>query len=233
MDDDFETLLDLDEDEDPTSTTMSESDGLPSDSTSSEETPKTQTESNKDIIKLQQIIKDQREMIRQQGETIKELKEWRDRLVGKTDEDEAKKKELEIRQKFEEDPLKTVDELVEQKIREIREKVETESITNRIDRIMREIDKEYDIDWDKNYPKIVSYLEDFDEKAKREKPKEVLLAACKLAGILKKKETTSTGVPPYIEGTTGTPGAKGKTEEELIKERIIGKKKKSNNVFGV
>jgi len=228
---DFSTLADLDFEED---TAIEQS------SQNQQEQEKEGAEGNfiklkkEDWERLEKRLKDQQEFIRQQSETIKELKEFKDRLLGVDKEKEKIQKEKELREKFEEDPLTTVDEIVskkyEEKLKELETKLHIQEEKNKIKEVLLEFEKEYDINWDRDYKKILPYIDYFSPKARREKPREVLKALCKLAGIeLKKRETQTLPSGFYIEGgvSGGVLNKEIKSEAEKIKKEILeaGKRK--------
>ena len=79
------------------------------------------------------------------------------------------------------------------------------------------------VDWDKDKDKIIAELQDFSQEARKKKPKDVLLKACRNAGVLKKRDKK--GVP-YIEGSDGSGMLrKAKQDEaEALKKRIVNAK---------
>jgi len=229
---DYSSLLDLDTETDqtPSSDDMKSGNNDEKETLSSDES-KLSKEEIETIIKQN---KDQRELIRQMGEELKELKEWKERIIGNPDEEKRKKDELELRKRFEEDSIAVVDELIKKRLAEVESKLEKHDIIEKVKDAMQEIEKEYIVNWDKDYEKIVSYLNNFDPKVKREKPKEILLAACKLAGVIKKREKPLKSFP-YIEesGKAGIANLE-KGIKEKIRERFKKHIKKSNNnIFGI
>ena len=148
------------------------------------------------------------------------------------DEDQKKGAiELELRKKFDEDPLSVINDLVNQRVSEINSTIEKERTVNRVDSVMADIDKEYIVDWDKDFVKIKPHLDYFSDKAKREKPKEVLLSACRMAGVLKTRED---GDFNYVQSSKSN-GAIKKSEmvkiEKSIKDSM--KSKAPKNIFGI
>ena len=187
------------------------------------------------LAKSDKIIKDQREKIRQLGEDLKSLLDWKDSITGKSFEKEQAQKELEAKMKFEENGYDTVKELIESKLdtklSSIQDKINLIDTTVNVNRIIQEISQDYEIDWDKDYIKIIPELEKFDEKMKKEKPKEVLLSACKLAGVIKKKDKSK---PPYVEGEGYNSSVVKRTEADKIKKGILNRiNKGSDNIFGI
>jgi len=190
---------------------------------------------NKEDVKIRELEetnKNQREMIRQLGEELKDLKEWKNKITGMSQEDLSKKEELEMRQRFEEDNIGVVNELIEQKVKEVENKLNEQVAISNVKEAMSDIDKEYFVDWDRDYPKIVSQLNNFSQEAKQRDPKGVLLAACRLAGVIKKRDTS---IPTYIEGANryGIP-KQVKSAEDEIRNRIKGySAKPHDNIFRI
>ncbi len=179
---------------------------------------------------LEKQLKDSSEMIRQQSEELKELRDFKKRLLGDPDEKKKKDEELELRYRFDQDPIKTVDERMESRIRQLDEKI-NKTNTNLLAReAMKKIEKDYVIDWDKQGKKIAPYLDVISDDIKKKQPREAILAAMKLSGVLKKRDASA---PPYIEG--GDYGSTQIKEKEVdrLKKRLFGNKKTSANVFGL
>ena len=181
--------------------------------------------------KLQKSYKDLQEHARQQSEKLKELSEWKQRIQGEgpSDEDKAKAQREELIKRLDEDPYAVIDiinQKVEERLAGLENKVELGNRTSQIKEVMHEIDKEYEVDWDKNWNKILEQISYFSAKAVNEMPKEVLKNACRLAGCLKPREHANI---PYVEGMgpDGSPPQK-KNEVDAMKERILSKKPKGD-----
>lgn len=168
---------------------------------------------------LQEHTRQQSEKIKEQERRILELEERWNRITGNTPEEQNKRKELDIRKKYEDDPVKFQNEIFEEKLKPIKEQLELTNMKSELDRAMDEIEEEYDVDFEGKQDNISKYIEQFSLEARRLHPKEILLSACKLAGVLKKKETL-----PYIEN--GTVRSTGKAPQkkdygQSLKEAMV------------
>ena len=152
-----------------------------------------------------------------------------------TKEEQEAAKEFELRREIEENPLKLAD-LVENKltpkIKDLEEKLSYQTTLTGVEKAMAEINKEYDIDWDKNSQKILKQMDNFSAEAKRKNPKGVLLAAARLAEVIQKKDKPDIS---FVESSSGyIPPKVKKTLEQKYKERIMGNRQRtSDNVFGL
>lgn len=175
--------------------------------------------------KLQGSYKELQEFARQRSEEVKELKDWRNKITGIDESEKQKETEKLIRERFEEDPLTVINELVNEKVSNLSKTVQTNQVLTKIDKYMGEIDKEYEVNWEKDKEKILSHLEYFSDKAKKERPEDVLRSACRLAGVLKPKTPSKT--PSYVEdGTVNLVNQKVVDNEvKNIKKGILGQKK--------
>ena len=190
------------------------------------------------IAKLEKRLKDSQEFIRQQGETIKGLENFKKRLTEEPEDEKKKREELELRSRFDDDPISAMDEMIERKMdkklsgmKDLEEKVDLNSTTNTVRDAMRQIEKDYEIDWDKHSKKVIAELDNVSEDLRKKDKKKALIKAMKLAGVLKKRDKSS---PTYIEGGGGAPTEKQKADEaQRWKDRVFGKKKKAENVFGI
>jgi hypothetical protein len=182
---------------------------------------------------LQKSNKDLQELVRQQSEDVTRFKDFYDSVTGVKDEKEKKKIALERQKAYDEDPVAVTRQIIREEMAEVKESVQKESRTNFVDRAMREVDKKFEVDWDKHFPVIVEQLKNFSKKAKEDDPVGTLTKACKLAGsdILKAR---TENLPPTTEGggRRGNP-PKGESEAEKIKNRILKSQTKSDNIFGL
>lgn len=187
----------------------------------------------KEIATLRQQNKDLQELIRQRSvddSEIEELKKFKKRIVGESDEELERRKRQEILDKYDSDPISFINEKFEERAKEL----ENKEIKNRLATAMKSLQKKYIVDFDRDYPKIVAQLNNFSKEAKRKNPEKVLLDACRLAKVIKKREVKD--IPTSITGSGrngGVPNQDNLTEAEMIKKRFLGKSKKSTNVFGI
>lgn len=180
--------------------------------------------SREEFEKLQGSYKELQEFSRQRSEEVKELKTWRDRLMGLDGEESQKELELELRNRFDEDPLQVVKQMIDERVKEVRSVVDQASSVSNVQRVMDEVDKEYEVDWQRDWNKIVAEANHFSDEAKRQDPKGVLLKACRLAGVLKPKDNSSD--VPFVQGAGVAGQAALKSEGDKLKERILGAKPK-------
>jgi len=182
--------------------------------------------------KLERSYKDQQEFLRQRNEEIKDFQDWKSKITGMDEEQKKKEIEKEIRERYNEDPLSVIYEIAgkiaDEKVGKSKQEIEdlkAKNLEDKMQTIMNDIDKEYEVDWDQNATKISDQLEYFSEKAKKEKPKEVLLSACRAAGVLKPRSTEE---PTHIEEGHGVYPSKAAVEKEAakIKKGILGAKPK-------
>lgn len=202
----------------------------PDDEKKPKEIPKP-TDNSKEVASLTESNKNLQEQVRQLSEKNKEFSGFIDRVKGIPNTDKEKEEQVKILRQFEEDPIAVINMLVAQKLTEVDEKVTKSEVNNTIDRAMREIDKEYEIDWEKNYQKIIPLLNEFDKETRMRNPKDILVKAARLAGVIKKRDKSA---PPYVEGEgTGVGGEKKTSEADNIKKGILNAGKKSDNLFGI
>ena len=201
------------------------------DETPPKKAPEADGDKDDRIAKLEKRVKDSQEFIRQQSETIKDLSDFKERLTGDPEEKKKKRAELERRTRFDEDPLTVMEEMMDERFAKLENRVDLNTTQHSVKDAMRIIEKEYDIDWDKHAEKVVAELENVSEKLRKKDKRKALLKAMNLAGVLKKRDKSS---PPYVEGGSGAPIKKQKDDEaQKWKDRVFGKKKKSENVFGI
>lgn len=178
----------------------------------------------KQVEKLTNDYKNQNELLRQKAEENKELKGFFDAIKGKLRGEDQQKSELELRQRFEEDALSVIDEKIKngqtvtkKEVNDLKESIRLMKAENTVRDHIKEINREYEVDW--NNPKIKERIALFSDKARAEMPKEVLLSAARMADALKPR--SETGIP-YIEGNDGYgPQTKGKSIVEKEKEAIL------------
>ncbi len=194
-------------------------------------TPKpTDVDLKAEMESSKQQLADLQEKIRQLSEENKDYREFKERLVGNPDEEKKKREALEREREFDKDPIG----FMEKEISTLREGIFRENHKKTVNKALLEVRRDYSIDYDKEYPKIMKELKNFSESAKKEDPKGALLRACRLAGVLKKRKKSAPNAITSEGGINTPPGAAAAmTEAERIKKRLIGKVKKSNNVFGI
>lgn len=227
----FDTLLDVDGDLEQT---LGDKDDKKSDDPKNpDDISKLRSEIEKKdekIDKLMKSYKDQTEFLRQSREEIKDLKEFKDRLFGKSDEEKNKMMAEELRKKYEEDPQEYIEQRIDEKLKSLQDIENKINVTNariEAEKLMSDIDRDdkYErIDWDAEYPKIISKLKHFSDESKKTDPKGTLLAACQLAGVLKPRDKDK--MPPYIEGVGSQISESVKKEAESIKEKILNSGRK-------
>jgi len=217
--DDFDTLLNGGMDEDDNGTGTPEPDIAPNPA----------IELKGEIERLKKESADLKEQIRQFAEENKEYKDFKQRLFGDPKTEEEKRRAILEEQKYNEDPVG----FMEEKLKNLEKRIDTKETKKLVDKALREVQRDYDIDFDKVYPKIVQELKGFSEEAKAKDPKGCLLKACRLAGVLKPKKKDASN---YITGEGSSKANNKKAQksiEEKVKARILGKVKKSNNMFGI
>ena len=231
--DDNENFDELEEQDDNYSVKNLFGEELETDEQLSKKKPQKKSEfiTKEDYEKQQESYKNLQELQRQTAEELKELRDFKNRIVGKTDEEIAQEKAKANLEEVDKDPvnyIKKQQDALEQKYNEkvkaIDDKLSLVQKEGEIRRIMSEIDKDYVVDWDKYQDKIAENLKMFSDKAKDERPMEVLKSAARMAGAIKVRDKTNM---PYIEGS-GVHGAHfTKSEKDQIKEKILSAGKKS------
>lgn len=221
------SLLDLDDDFDPSVDNASNDD----DQDQGDQDKKKKEDIDAKIALMDKRLKDSQEFIRQQKEQIDELSEFKRRLTEDPEEKKQKRKELELRSQYDNDPLNTTKKLMTEELSGLKQDLEVTKTKLAAKDAMQEIEREYEVDWDKNSKLILAQLDNFSPEVRKADPKGTLLRAMKLADVLKKREGP---LPPFVEGGGRNPGVAAKqTEADLIKKRIFGEPKKSDNVFGI
>jgi hypothetical protein len=192
----------------------------------------------KTLSDLVEQNKNLQEQVRQINETNKTLSEWRDKILGATPDDKKKAEVQEQLKQFDENPVGFIQSQIEQGIskglNQVESKVDLNNQTNLVHRVMQDIDKTHIVDWDRDYEKINKQLVNFNQEALDKDPEGCIIAACKLAGAIKKREGPA---PPYVEpkGGGGAPRRPaGETEEDAVNKRLDKiSKNKSGNVFRI
>lgn len=192
-------------------------------------------EKDEDIEAIKKQLKDQQEYIRQQSETIKDLSAFKDKIVGPKPDEEEKQRMKELQMKYDQNPVGTTIELIEERLNQTNKRIEHNSASNMVEKAMRDIDRNYIVDWDKDYTLIVDQLNNFTLDARKKNPQSILLQACRMAGVIKKR---SKPLPTHIEGEgreTGSRKPANKTEADSIKERFekYAERKQKKNVFKI
>jgi hypothetical protein len=178
--------------------------------------------------------KNLQEKIRQITEDTKKYAEFYDKVTGA---DETKKKLVEQQQKlkdFEENPLATIQEVESLKntVAALETKLISQNQVSVVDRLMREIDLDFDVDWSGKGKEIAERLRGFSSKKKEENLKQCLIDAARLTMAIKKKDT-----PNSIENHRAGQKPATQTEIEAEQKRLddnlnnVGRKKK--NVFNI
>ena len=220
MDNNLDTLLNLDAD--PEQTAAVNPDGTPAQ-------PSAGTE-NKKVEELLESNKQLQEQVRQMAETNKGMAEFLDTIRGNPKTEAEKKKKQETLKMFDQDPEATVRQIMREELSGVKTELFMEKTTNNVDRAMKEVDKDYVVDWDKDWQKVAGELKKFAMEVKQKDPKGTLLSACRLAGCIKKR-AVSTGEPPIVAANT-KPGSRPAPAKhsETVNSRLdkIGKKQKSN-----
>lgn len=193
------------------------------------DSPKPNNDLQGRIDSMEKLLKDGDERNRQLSEELKEMREFKKRILGDPDEVKKREKELELRHKFDRDPLTTIEERLAERDKRLDEKISNFETNFNVKKSMEDISKDFEVNWDKDGKKIASYLEVLDQNVRRTQPKAAIMAAMKLAGVFKKKDAT----PPFVEGTGGAPAQVREKEAEAIKKRLFGNVKKKDNVFNI
>lgn len=175
------------------------------------------------------------ELVRQQAEENKPFKDFYNKVTGVKDDEDKKADAIARQQAFADDPEAATRDMIKKEMDGLENKVKKESAFNVIDRAMREIDKRFKVDWDKHSEIIVEQLKSFDKTAKKDKPVETLIKACRLAGKDILKAHTGDLPPTTIQGRRG-----GQLiiddESSKIKKRVLKNSKKKSggdNILGL
>ena len=189
------------------------------------------TQYKKDIEDLKEAVKNQQELIRQQSETNKELQSFKNRIVGNTEADKFKEELIIDEQEYDKDPTAYVKTKIEAGIAAVEERFKKKEIKNSVNKAALEIAEKYDVNFDRDYPKIVKELNRFSIKDRQENPKRCLLDACRLAKVIKRKDSGSAQIISGSGMRTVTPAQLD--EAAQIKKRFLKGGRKSDNVFGI
>jgi hypothetical protein len=197
--------------------------------------PKPAGGDSKTMDTLVEQNKNLQEQVRQISETNKSLSERWDRIVGDTPDEKKKKEIQEHIRRFDENPTEYVQEQIQKGVEKVKGAVAMETQLNLVHRCMENINKTHVVDWDKDFEKINAQLENYSREALDKNPEGCIMAACKLAGAIKKRDETT---PPYVEakgGAGATPRRPaGETEEDAVNKRLNNySNKKTDNVFGI
>jgi len=189
------------------------------------------TQYKKDIEDLKEAVKNQQELIRQQSETNKELQSFKNRIVGNTEADKFKEELIIDEQEYDKDPTAYVKNKIEARISAVEERFKKKEIKNSVNKAALEISEKYDVNFDRDYPKIIKELNRFSIKDRQENPKRCLLDACRLAKVIKRKDSGSAQIISGSGMRTVTPAQLD--EAAQIKKRFLKGGRKSDNVFGI
>ena len=178
-----------------------------------------QIKSMDDLMKL--LLKDS-----QNTEDLERLKE------------KLTKKELELRNRYDEDPVSVVKELFSDLITPLQNEVALSNTKVVLSRAMKNIDVNYEVNWDKDYPKILDEINNFSKEARTKNPEGTLLKACLLAGVAKKRKVPLTTMPSVLPYNSKEQAKLKNDEAKSIRDRITSRiqktsTKKKKSFFGV
>jgi len=179
-----------------------------------EEEKKKETSNNKGIDP--NIINDLKSKIEEQNSKLAEFDAFKNRLVGEKPKDNL---EME-REQFEEDPKG----FYEKKFKEVESNLRTEmvnrEVTSQVMDATKELEREFDVNWNKDQEKIINIVNMFAKDVKQKDPKGVLRKAFVLAGIKQKDDIYKI---PYSELGINTQMQEKKQQEDndRIKDSII------------
>ena len=195
----------------------------------------TPTKSEERMAALEKNQKDLQEQNRQLTETNKTLQQISDNFTGNTPEAIAAREHQEKLKKIDKDPVAYIDAEIEKRAQKSDKALALESQTGIVHRSIASVNKDFIVDWNKDYEKINKKLATFSQEAIDKDPKGTLIAACELARCIKRKAASS---PPDM-GPKGRPGeapsrkASPSEEEEVNKRLDSYSRSKSKNVFGI
>ena len=189
------------------------------------------TQYKKDIDELKESNRNNQELIRQLSETNKDLLSFKQRIVGNTDADKFKEELIIDEQEYDKDPTAYVKNKIEAGISAVEERFKKKEIKNSVNKAALEISEKYDVNFDRDYPKIIKELNRFSIKDRQENPKRCLLDACRLAKVIKRKDSGSAQIISGSGMRTVTPAQLD--EAAQIKKRFLKGGRKSDNVFGI
>ena len=223
---DVDNLLNLDGIDDQTPPAAGDGTPAPGD-------PKPADDVNKKLNDLSEANKNLTEQMRQVTENNKTLSNFRDKVVGNTDEEKDRIAAQERAKNYEEDPVGTTQKMIREELSTVKDGLNLVGQTGVVDRAMRQIDENYDINWDKDYQKVKDQLKKFSDKSIKEDPEGTLLASAKLAGVAKKRENPN--LPSQFERhRKGGNLPKDQQKGDDINSRLDKyANKKKDNVFGI
>lgn len=130
---------------------------------------------------------DQLQRITENNEKLEKLKEVFVPNESKISE-EKRREELAA---FDRDPIKYMEERMDEKIAVIAERQANSDVDRYAKEVMAEVDKEYVVDWKKDGEKIANQLAKFNTDFKRKDPKAATVEAMRLAGVGKKRDAAA------------------------------------------
>jgi len=190
------------------------------------------------IKELQKQMADKDEMIRQQSEKLKALEPMQQTVqkmqsVFVNDEESVKTaaaREALTRQ-WDEDPAGTFEQLMEQRENRILQEIEKKDRKRSAREVISEVEKEYDVDLDKDGKKIAEALERFSPEYKERNLKQAVISAIELTKTGKRRKTL-----PHVEGSSLSPEAQAKqklSREQEFKKLLLKHKEEDQPLRGL
>ena len=149
-------------------------------------------------------MRDQMELGRDDANTMSRMKE----VFNPAPQGVSREEEI---RKFDADPITGMNSAIEEKLAGITQRMDKNDRSAMAERAMSSIDRDYDVDWDKDAGKIKAQMEIMSSDYKAANPQQAIFQAARLAGVIKKKEK----LPEFAIGGQMTP----KMQEKYVKTR--------------
>lgn len=191
----------------------------------------------KNYKNLQEQFRQQNEAMKTMQKTVEEQQSFIDRLTGRDVEKQKLEEESRMRKEWEEDAPNKTASLVNQTKKDLENEITRLRKEVALKDVYKNIEENYGINVNAKEiaSKILPIVEQFSVKARLDNPKDVIVNALKIAGMLKDGKS----VIPNVSGSSPVHSGGGKKtvtdEAEIIKNRIVKSFNKSgvNNVFGI
>jgi hypothetical protein len=187
---------------------------------------------SKEYQKLEENYKSLQELVGKQSDQIKGLAESKEsfnkvkQAFLPSDEENDKEEQRVLSDTFDTNPVTFIDARIEEKMKKLAQRQEDSDIDRFAKEVMMDIDKEYDVPWDKVSNKIASELINFDEEFKHSNPKRAVLKAMSLAKVGKKREKPL----PYYESSTYNDSARKKEDNDFKSNYMKGLREAAKDI---
>jgi len=154
--------------------------------------------------------------LRPAAETVQKLQRA---IVGDPEGQQAVAEKEILTRKFDQDPVGTFNELLNKRDQRILDSIQQKERKRSVQDVMKEVENEYSVDWDKYGKHISDALGKFSSEYKENNLKAAVISAIEMTRAGTKRKTL-----PFMEGSNLSPELREKqrlTEEQEVKRAIL------------